>query len=368
MSAKQTALVTGANGFLGAAVVKELRRRGWHARALVRTGSNVARLAGVDADIVSGDVTDAASLERAVVGCDVVIHCAAATGLKRTWQECRSINVEGTANVLDAAARAGLARVVNVSSLSVYGMKPGCYDEGAPLRRENDAYGDTKIEAEELCRRRHEAGGVAVSTVRPALIVGPGDTGFFPMFLGMLRRRRFPLLGGGRASARLVFVDDVAELLVTCAEHPDAAGESYNCCAAGDLSWRAFAEQVADHHGWPRPKLSLPAAPLYGIAAVLERLERRGFFRESAPLRRSELELLVEERTYPMAKAEGQLGFRPRHSAAECVAATLTGADVAGAPRRALDLTWKEPTAPSDGVDVLPAAPSPDGSGDGAHA
>ena len=118
-----TALVTGANGFLGSAVVRALLDDGEAVRAFVRPSSDRRNLVGLDVEIAEGDVTDSSSLQRAATGCTAVFHVAADY---RLWvadpKPMYAANVEGSVNVLEAAAAAGAARMVYTSSVAVLGI------------------------------------------------------------------------------------------------------------------------------------------------------------------------------------------------------------------------------------------------------
>ncbi len=169
------ALVTGASGFLGWHVARLLRERGRPVRALVRPGSRVAEL---DVECVTGDLRDAASLERAAAGCEIVYHVAADY---RLWakdpRDLYRSNVDGTRNLLAAARRAGAARVVYTSTVGCIGIPPGGIgDETAPVALEDMAgdYKRSKFLAEEAaleCARD----GMPVVIVNPTAPIGDHD-------------------------------------------------------------------------------------------------------------------------------------------------------------------------------------------------
>ena len=164
------ALVTGASGFVGARVVERLTSRRVPARALVRRRSNRAGTSG-PVDWVQGDVTRPETLPAAVAGCDVVFHCAWGGG---SLEDSRRVNVEGTRNVVEAAARAGVRRLVHLSTMAVHGDRlPAELTEDAPLIARGDAYGVSKAEGETLARQLGPELGLEVVVLRPTLVYGP---------------------------------------------------------------------------------------------------------------------------------------------------------------------------------------------------
>ena len=138
----------------------------------------------------------------------------------------RAINVDGTRNVLEAAARAGAPRVVHCSTGGVHGhIEHPPANEDAPFNP-GDVYQETKLEAEQLAREYGRTHGSTSSIARPIGIYGPGDTRFLKMFRG-LARGRFPMLGSGEVFYHLTFIDDLVEGFRLCGEVPAAAGRTY---------------------------------------------------------------------------------------------------------------------------------------------
>jgi dihydroflavonol-4-reductase len=171
----ETALVTGASGFLGWHVANQLIERGHPVRALVRQGS---RVSGIDVETVTGDLCDPASLEKAMTGCRFVFHAAADY---RLWakdpSELYRSNVEGTRNVLDAAKKSGVARVVYTSTVGCIGIpREGLGDETTPvtLADMTGDYKKSKFMAEQIALEYARA-GLPVIVVNPTAPVGAHD-------------------------------------------------------------------------------------------------------------------------------------------------------------------------------------------------
>jgi len=212
----RTALVTGGTGMVGSALVERLLAEGIVVRALVRDIAAAAWLADLGARLVPGDLENVGSLHEAITGCDLVFHAAAALGPFGTYEPYRIGNVVGTANVVDAASRAG-ARLVHVSSTAVY---PGDFryrhaptHEAIPLPQhpDSDPYGRSKLEAERVVLDACAAGRVWAAIVRPPAMYGRRDRQLVPRIAPILARGFFPLVGGGRSTLSVAHVGSVAD-------------------------------------------------------------------------------------------------------------------------------------------------------------
>ncbi len=220
-------LVTGATGFIGGRVVEKLHREhSARVRALVRDLPRAVRVARFPVELVPGDVTDAASVQDAARGCDVVIHCA--YGNRGDAEERHRVNVDGTRNVLEAALASGAARVVHLSTVMVYGVPDdGTLDETAPRRRCGDRYADTKLEAEELVLRYHHDRGLPVSVIQPTAVYGPFAPSWTERVLKQLTTGLVPLVNGGSGVLNTVYVDDAADAVLLAAVREEAVGEAF---------------------------------------------------------------------------------------------------------------------------------------------
>ncbi len=219
--------VTGATGFIGGRIVERLvSDRGAPVRAVVRELAGADGVARYPVEIVGADVTDPRALDDAVEGCDVVIHCAYGTRGDREQQ--RAATVEGTRNLLEAACRARVRRLVHLSTVMVYGpTSEPVLRESLPRRASGDAYGDAKLEAEELVFRYHRERGVPVTVIQPTAVYGPFGLAWTTRVLERLSSGVVPLIDGGRGICNAVYVDDVAEAALLAAERGEAVGEAF---------------------------------------------------------------------------------------------------------------------------------------------
>jgi nucleoside-diphosphate-sugar epimerase len=263
-----TVLVTGAGGFVGTTLVRTLRGQGRPVFAGVR------RAAPDAGERVLGDLgrTPAADLAAALAGIDAVVHLAGRAHVMRETAadplaEFRRVNVDGTVRLAEAAVRAGVKRLVFVSSVKVNGERSGerplhADDPPAP----EDAYGLSKLEAERRLREIEASTGLAVAIVRPPLIYGPGVKGNLER-LARLVARGVPLPLGRVANRRsLLGVDNLAELLARCIDHPAAAGGTFLASDDDDVSTPGLVRRLAAAMNKPARLVPVPV-PVLALAA-----------------------------------------------------------------------------------------------------
>jgi 2-alkyl-3-oxoalkanoate reductase len=207
-------LVTGGSSLIGRGVLAALAARGEEVVSLQRSRSEEVDRVGAWQAL--GDIRDAGVVADAVGGCDAVVHLAAKVGVVGDWESYRSINVDGTDNVLTAAVRHGVTRLVHVSSPSVaHGGEPivGGAADAPVLGRRRAWYPESKAMAEvdALSRAGDDIGVVAV---RPHLVWGPGDTQLVGRIVERARAGRLALVGGGRALVDTTYIDNAVEAIV----------------------------------------------------------------------------------------------------------------------------------------------------------
>ncbi len=306
-------LVTGATGFVGSAVARVLAARGHTLRLLVRANSDRRNVAGLDAELVIGDLTQPESLVRAAEGCRYVVHVAADY---RIWvpqpETMLRANVDGTVAMMRAARQAGAERIVHCSSVAALGVTADGTpaDETTPTHPDMfiGTYKRSKYQSEQAVLRLVREESLPVVIVNPAAPVGPRD--IKPTPTGRLIRDA----ANGRIPAfvdtglNVVHVDDVAEGHALALEK-GRIGERY-ILGGENLPLGDLLALVASVAGRRPPRISLPIGPLIPVAAVMEVLARYTGIEPIAT--RDHLKMARKKMYYTSAKATAELGYQPR--------------------------------------------------------
>jgi dihydroflavonol-4-reductase len=306
-------LVTGGTGFVGSAVARALLARGHDLRLLVRPASDRRNVTDLPAELVEGDLTDPASLVRAVTGCRYVVHVAADY---RLWvpdpDTMLAANVAGTRALLLAAQAAGVERIVYCSSVAALGLT----GDGTPADETTPVYADkivgvykkSKYLAEQAVLELVREHGVPAVIVNPSTPVGPRDIKPTPT------GRMVADAASGRMPAyvdtglNIVHVDDVAEGHILALER-GRIGERY-ILGGEDYSLGALFELIAGIAGKPGPRISLPRRLLYPVALGYEAMARIGGIEPRVT--RETLAMARKKMFFSSAKARAELGYAPR--------------------------------------------------------
>jgi dihydroflavonol-4-reductase len=308
-----TTLLTGATGFVGSAVARVLAARGHGLRVLARATSDRRNLAGLEAEIVTGDLTDPASLDRAAAGCRYVVHVAADY---RFWvpnpAEMLRANVAGTVAVMRAAQRAGAERIVHCSSVAALGLTADGTpaDETTPVSEAGliSTYKRSKYQAEQAVLELVRGEGLPVVVVNPAAPVGPRDIKPTPtgkMIVDAANGRMPAYLDTG---LNVVHVDDVAEGHALALES-GRIGERY-ILGGENLDLKDLLTLVARVVGRRPPAIRLREAWIWPVALGMEAFAR--LTGVPPPVTREHLKMARKKMFFSSAKAVAELGYTPR--------------------------------------------------------
>jgi nucleoside-diphosphate-sugar epimerase len=299
--------ITGAGGFIGAALADRFAALGAEVRG-VDIHADPAR------SIIAGDIAEPGDWQAAVAGCDLVIHTAAIVSMRGSdpgavWRT----NALGTRHVLDAARRAEAARVVHLSSVTVFGFAfPDGVDESYPTQPNGVPYVDTKVAAEALVLRAHAAGEIACTIVRPGDVYGPRSRPWTVLPVEELARRRFILPALGRGIFSPVYIDNLVDGIVA-ASGPAGAGGVFTLTDGAGVTTREFFGYYARLLGRRLPVLPTGAAVALASGAALGARAAR----QETEVNAAAARYLARTGTYAIDRARATLGYDPQVSLPE---------------------------------------------------
>lgn len=299
-------LVTGGAGFLGINMIRNLLAKGHSAVSL-----DIAEFNYNDCkdkiEIITGDIRNESTVERAVHNIDIVIHTAAALPLY-TPEEIRSTDIIGTRKLLAASERAGVKRFIHISSTAVYGI-PDHHPIYETDRLEGvGPYGQAKIEAENECLHFRDK-GMCVPILRPKSFIGPERLGVFALFYDWAKdKKNFPMIGDGSNRYQLLDVEDLCEAVWLCSIlDGKTVNDTFNIGAKEFTTMKEDYQAVLDYAGHGRKIIGLPEEPIIAILKILE-------FLRLSPLYKWVYETASKDSFVSIEKAERILGFTPKYS------------------------------------------------------
>jgi nucleoside-diphosphate-sugar epimerase len=304
--------ISGGAGFLGLHLARRLIADGHEVRSLDLVPLDEPGLAVQE---LRGDVRDAAACRELVDGARILVHAAAALPIRGSRDEIRSVNVDGTLTLLSAAVAAGVGRVVFISSTAVYGV-PDKHpiEEDDPLVGVGH-YGESKIEAEEVCRAFMRRGLDCV-ILRPKTFVGPERLGVFEILFDWVREgRRIYVLGNGSNRYQLLAVDDLVAAIRLAAGKRAAKGETLNVGAGEFGTVRSDLQALIDHAGSSSRITPVPVKPAEITLRALE-------LARLSPLAEWHYKTAHRDSFVDVARAERVLGWNPRLSNAQALIET----------------------------------------------
>jgi nucleoside-diphosphate-sugar epimerase len=300
-------LVTGGAGYFGTLLVETLARAGERVRIL--DVHDAVLPDGVEK--IRADIRDRAAVERACEGVEVVHHNVALVPLAKDRAGFFEVNEGGMENLLRAAERQGVKKIVSMSSSAVYGAPDKNPVDDETPRRPGEDYGRAKLAAEELCRRAVER-GLDVTIIRPRTIMGHGRLGIMQILFEWVREgRNIPVLGRGDNLYQFVHADDLASACIKAAKRPGAA--TYNVGAETFGTMRETLESLCRHAGTKSRVVSVPMAP----AVALMRLTSKAGL---SPLGAYHALMYGRSMYFDISRTKRELDWAPRFGNAEMFA------------------------------------------------
>tara|TARA_B100000780_G_scaffold81212_2_gene55420 strand:+ start:5378 stop:6379 length:1002 start_codon:yes stop_codon:yes gene_type:complete len=295
-------LITGANGFIGGALMRHFRAQG---AAVVGVD-----LVAVGDDIVSGDIAKPDTFRQLLLDCDVLVHTAAIVSNAMSDVDMWTVNVAATANLVACAADCQVERFVHISSIVVYGNSAaGELDENHPVHADGGSYVLTKLAAEHAVLATTVKSDMEVVIIRPGDVYGPGSRPWVVLPLEAIAKGQFVLPAKGEGFFRPIFIDDLIHGIGLAVSTPEAAGEVLNLSCRGYITTREF---FSHHFRWlnKRGPLAVPTGlALAGAAMATKIANLTGGINEASTA--TVLQLSTKS-WFSIAKAERILGWTPR--------------------------------------------------------
>lgn len=304
-------LITGATGFMGPHLLSRLSAAGHSCRCLVRPGSEHKLPKLKNMEIVHGGITNPASLAGAADGVDCLLHLATLGHMNNFTVSpdlFRAVNVQGTQNIMEEALRAGVTHIVHCSSVAAMGICEKIpADETTPCRPHH-GYGKSKLEAEQAVSRLVQEKGLPACIVRFSMIYGPGDPRDMLKLTRMAKKRLFPKIGNRPKLTPLIHVQDAVEGLLLAGEK-GKPGEIYLITHTQPEPFDKIREIIQEALGIRKRAVYVPEWAALQLASAIEwGFKKRG---KNPPISRKNIESILADRSFSIAKAMGELNFMP---------------------------------------------------------
>jgi nucleoside-diphosphate-sugar epimerase len=308
-------LVTGATGFVGSHLTETLVGAGYELRVLARPTSDMSVFKNLDVEIVQGDITDAAAVERAVSGCRHVYHLAAKTSHTRVSQnQYYLVNVKGTDIVARAAVKANVDRLIYCSSGGVYGTitSPPVDEKTKP--NPNSLYSESKLLGEDVALDYQKKHGLPIVIARITSVFGPRSVTNWLGLVKAINTKGFRIIGTGDNHFHVGYISDIVDGIRRCGEVQGIEGECYLIAGKEPVKVKQLVAMIAHELGISDPHARLPAGPFRVFSSLSEAMFRR-FGVEVPPGQR--YRLFLTDNVFDISKAQKELGYYPRVSTRE---------------------------------------------------
>jgi nucleoside-diphosphate-sugar epimerase len=299
-------LITGGAGFLGINLIRHLLPKGFSIVSFDIADFDYNDVKN-NITIIKGDIRDKDAVDKAIKGCDIVIHTAAALPLYKK-EDIFSTDIDGTRNILEASFKHDVSRVIHISSTAVYGI-PDHHPLFETDRLDGvGPYGKAKILAEETCLEYRKK-GMCIPIIRPKSFIGPERLGVFALFYDWAKDGKgFPMIGSGRNRYQLLDVEDLCEAIYLCmTKEKNIVNDTFNIGAKEFTTMKEDYQSVLDDAGFKKKIVPFPAWPMIMALRLLEALHL-------SPLYKWVYETASKDSFVSIEKAQRVLGFDPKYS------------------------------------------------------
>lgn len=306
----KSVFITGANGFIGNALMQRYRALGCDVR-----GMDIS--ANESMNVVAGDITQTSTWEKHAEGCELFIHTAAVVSLAADWSAYQEVSINGTRKALEVAIKSGTKRFVHFSSIAAMGHDyPQAADEVAPVVVGKDyRYGVTKGASEHVVLAAHAAGEMQCTIIRPGDVYGPGSRAWLLEPLKMARLGQFVLPDRGRGRFTPVYIEDLLDGVMLAAGLPEAIGQIFILAGERSVSCKEFFQY---HWKWAGKTKKIPSLPLKAALVLTQTLSIiNKLMKKPSEATPDTMLMFSRQGSFSIAKAQGRLGYHPKVSLAE---------------------------------------------------
>lgn len=304
------ALVTGANGFTGSFLIRNLLQKGYNVRGVIRKSSNLDLIKDLDLELAYVDLAVDEISDEIMKEVDFVYHVGAAYRTEGVPQSYFwDVNVGGTRKLLEAAKKGGVKKFIHCSTVGVQGdIKKPPAKETDP-ENPGDYYQESKLEGEILALDFFKSHNLNGTVVRPVGIYGPGDTRFLKLFK-FINNGKFRMIGSGNVLYHLTYVEDLVEGFVLAGESNYSNNEIFTIGGNDYLTLNELVDKIAKILNKPVPKKSIPVWPVWIAGLICEFACKP--FGISPPIYRRRLDFFIKDRAFDITKAKTILNYSPQ--------------------------------------------------------
>jgi nucleoside-diphosphate-sugar epimerase len=316
-------LITGATGFIGPYLVKRLIAGGHHCRCLVRPQSHKTMLDAYDVEFVTGDITHAEALDDAAQGMDALIHMATLGHMNNyRVEESRfeAVNRKGTFNIMQAALRNGVQKIVHCSTVAAMGICPEAPATEDTICRPHHPYGKSKLRAEEEVLRLVREQELPAVIIRFSMVYGPGDRRDLLRLTRLAKKGLFPKVGRKPKLTPLIHVEDAVSGILAAMDK-GRPGQTYLITNRRSEPFDTLIKIIQAALGIRQNAVYVPEWAALLAASATEKLYL--LTGKAPPITRKNIESTLADRVFSIDKAQRELGFKPEIDPAQGLKETV---------------------------------------------